>query len=161
MVGIVLPSPKAVRDLLEELLGRDVELTLGPPVVPSRAVRAAVGVYVDDRLSLCAVVVADLAFAARAGACIGLVPVGGAEAAIEDGQLAPNLSENFFEIVNIMAALFNLPGRPHVRLDSVVDPGEEIPADASRLTSAYINRLDLDIAIGGYGSGALSFVLPS
>ena len=159
MAETVLPSAKAVRDMLGELLDRDVDLSVGPPVVPSRVVRAAVGVYVDDRLGLRALAVADLSLAARAGACIGLVPRGGAEAAIEDGFLPPNLQENFAEIVNILSALFNLPGHPHVRLDSLVGPAEELPGDVALLTSAYVNRLDLAVSIAGYGSGALSFVL--
>lgn len=155
-----LPHPKDVRDMLEELLGRDVELQTGPPVVPSRAVSAAVGVYVDDRLGLRAITVADLPFAAHAGASVGLVPRGGAEASVEDGELAPNLAENFAEVVNIMAALFNLPGQPHVKLDGYHLPGEALPTDVGALTAAYVNRLDLAVSIAGYGSGGLSFVLP-
>ncbi len=159
MSETVLPHAKALRDMLEELLGRDVNLQVGPPVVPSRVVRSAVGVYVDERLGLRAIVVADLALAAFAGASIALVPKAGAQASIEDGELAPNLAENVAEIVNIMAALFNLDGHPHVRLDGFHAPGEELPADVAGLSAAYVNRLDLTVTIGGYGTGRLSIVV--
>lgn len=159
MSETVLPHAKALRDMLEELLGQDVDLQVGPPVVPSRVVKSAVGVYVDERLGLRAIVVADLALAAFAGACVGLVPKAGARASVEDGKLAPNLAENVAEMVNIMAALFNLDGHPHVRLDGFHLPGEDLPADVARLSAAYVNRLDLVVTISGYGTGRLSIVL--
>ena len=79
-----LPQPKQVRDLLVELLGRDVTLSPSAPFAPGPDTAASIAVYVDDSLQIRALMACDLAVDARAGAAIGLVPVGGAEAAIEE-----------------------------------------------------------------------------
>jgi hypothetical protein len=155
--GTPLPTAKDVRDLLEGLLGRDVEVTTGGAMVnPGAAGGALVGVYVDARLGLRALVVADLPLAARAGAAIALMPPGGAEVAIEEEQLSPALLENAYEILNITASLFNVDGAPHVRLDRCHAPGEALPGDVAGHVLAYVPRLDLDVVIKGYGAGRLS-----
>lgn len=154
-----LPSAKDVRDLLEGMLGRDVDVTTGGAMVdPAAGDGAQVGIYVDRHLGLRALVVADLALAARAGAAIALVPAGGAEVAIEEGQLSPALYENAYEILNVMASLFNVEGAPHVKLDACYGPGEALPADVAAWVLAYVRRLDLDVDVKGYGPGRLSIL---
>ena len=154
-----LPNAKDVRDLLEGLLGRDVDVTTGGAMVdPGSAGGALVGVYVDAHLKIRALVVADLALAARAGAAIALMPAGGAEVAIEEEQLSAALYENAYEILNITASLFNGDGAPHVRLDTCYAPGEALPADVAPYVLAYVRRLDLDTAVKGYGPGRLSIL---
>ena len=44
------------------------------------------------------------------------MPAGGAEAAIEDGELPASIADNFTEVLNILSALFNTSGAPHLRL---------------------------------------------
>jgi len=152
-----LPNAKDVRDLLEGLLGRDVDVTTGGAMVdPGAAGGALVGVYVDARLGLRALVVADLALAARAGAAIALMPAGAAEVAIEEEQLSEALYENAYEILNVTASLFNAEGAPHVRLDRCYAPGEPLPSDVAAYVLAYVRRLDLDATVKGYGAGRLS-----
>jgi hypothetical protein len=152
-----LPGAKDVRDLLEGMLGRDVELTTGGAMVdPGADSGAQVGVYVDRNLGLRAIVVADLPLAARAGAAIALMPAGAAEVAIEEGQLSPALYENAYEILNVTASLFNAEGAPHVKLDACYAPGEALPADVAQWVLAYVRRLDLDVDVKGYGPGRLS-----
>ena len=68
----------------DALLGRDVAVSDGSPVEPGARPAPLVGVYVDDRTQLSSVVLMDFRLAAFAGAALGLVPRGGAEAAIED-----------------------------------------------------------------------------
>ena len=46
-----------------------------------------------------------------------------------------------------------------MRLDGFHLPGEDLPVDVARLSAAYVNRLDLVVTIGGYGTGRLSIVL--
>jgi hypothetical protein len=152
-----LPNAKDLRDLLEGLLGRDVDLTTGGSMVdPGAADGAQVGVYVDAHLKLRALVVADLPLAARAGAAIALMPAGAAEVAIEEGQLPESLYENACEIFNVTASLFNVEGAPHVRLDRCFAPGEALPADVAPWVLAYVRRLDVDVVVKGYGPGRLS-----
>src|SRR3712207_1536356 len=108
------------------------------------------------RSSLRAVVVADLALAARAGAAIALMPAGGAEVAIEESALSQALFENAYEILNVMASLFNVGEHPHVKLDGCWAPGDAVPADVAQWVLSYVRRLDLDVDVKGYGTGRLS-----
>lgn len=160
-VGTPLPNAKDVRDLLEGLLGRDVDVTTGGAMVdPGSAGGALVGVYVDAHLTIRAIVVADLALAARAGAAIALVPAGGAEVAIEEERLSVALAENAREILNVTASLFNGDGAPHVRLDGCWAPGDGIPPDVARWVLSHVPRLDLTVDVRGYGAGRLSVLTP-
>ncbi|HET7328547.1 MAG TPA: hypothetical protein VFJ14_14820 [Nocardioidaceae bacterium] len=154
-----LPTTKALRDLLLDLLGRDVEVAPTEPYAPEADERATSAVYVDDSMHTSAVMVADLPFSAYAGAAIGLVPVGGAKAAIEDRELAPTVRDNLYEVLNICASLLNGEGRPHVKLHTMYEPGAWPPADVSAYAKALGRRLDLTVDIAGYGSGRLSIVV--
>jgi hypothetical protein len=155
-----LPPNKAVKDVFEDLLGRDVEVRPSQdrtPVGPEHLTMEAV--YVDDQMKMRAVIVTDLALTAYAAAAIGLVPPGGAEAAIEDGELSESLVDNISEVFNIMAGLFNRDGAPHVRLYAWYPPGEPAPTDVADLTAAFVGRNDLDVSIAGYGEGQIGLVI--
>ena len=155
-----LPPNKAVKDVLEDLLGRDVDVRLSrdrTPLSPEHLTMEAV--YVDDQMGTRAVIVTDLPLTAYCATAIGLVPPARAESAIELGGLTDALVENISEVFNIMASLFNRRGAPHVRLYAWYPPGEPAPADIADLTAAYIGRTDLDIDISGYGAGQLGIVI--
>ena len=154
-----LPTAVEARELLEGLLGRGVEVTLGAAAVdPSAPGGAVVGSYVDDRLRLRALVVMDLSLAAHSGAAIALIPAQTARTAVEGRLLTPGLLENAAEILNVAAALFHHDGAPHVRLDATYAPSDTLPADLSPWVLAYVRRLDLDVAIAGYDAGRLSIL---
>ena len=82
-----LPTTKAVRDLFERLLGRDVTVEPGPPVAVGADDLAYVALYVEDRLRLAATAVTDLALAVRCAAALGLAPRTVSDAALRDRQL--------------------------------------------------------------------------
>lgn len=154
-----VPAPKAVRDLLRDLLDRNVEVGLADPYAPEPGERHTLAVYVDDALHTAAVAVADLPFSAHAGAAIGLVPPPGAEVAIEERELSPMLAENLHEVLDICASLLNDVGLPHLRLHQVFAPGAAAPADLGTYARVLGRRLDLQVTIAGYGGGRLSLVL--
>ncbi|MCW2724957.1 MAG: Uncharacterized protein JWN35_1878 [Frankiales bacterium] len=157
----VIPPPKAVRDLFADLLGRGVEINISSvKLVPDARALCCVSVYTTDKKQTGAVVVADLDLAARSGAALGLIPKGGAEAAVEDRELPANLAENFREVANIFAALFNVGDQPRLVLYSVHAPGAPIPEDVTALLRGVARREDYLIEIEGYGTGRLAVVLP-
>jgi hypothetical protein len=160
MTTVVLPHPKDVRDLFEGLLGREVEVGPGDPVVPSDATFAGVGLYVEDNLSLSGAVAADLALTAYAGAALGLVPVASANDQIRARSLLGPTWENFAELLNIGVSMLNHDGAPHVRLYGTHEPGELPQNDVLELLRGLGRRLDLTLTISGYGSGNLSIVRP-
>jgi hypothetical protein len=152
-----LPSRAAVRSLVEDLVGRPVELTDADPVpaAPSNVV----AVYVTDQLAMAAVAVVDLAGAARLGGALGLLPRGGVDDAIDEGDLSGMLQDNCDEVLNVLAATFNTPGAPHVRLYEMYGPNASLPADVAALAQAVGQRLDVLLAISGYGDVRLSVVV--
>jgi hypothetical protein len=152
-----LPGRAAVRSLVEDLLGRPVELSDGNPVTAHRP--SAVGVYVNDSLGLAAVIVVDLAGAARLGGALGMLPVGGVEDAIDDGVLSSMLRDNCYEVLNVLAATFNVAGAPHVRLYEMYSPDASLPADVAALTARTGDRLDVVLSVAGYGDAGVSVVV--
>ncbi len=148
-----IPPAKAVKDLLQGLLGRDVTVSPADPLKAADLGKTAVAVYVDDKLKLSAVAGLDLRLAANVGAAIGLVPPGGALACVEDNELSPMIAENFTEVCNVLTTLLNREGAPHLKLHQVFLPGQDAPGDATVRLLALGARLDLDVAVTGYGSG--------
>jgi hypothetical protein len=151
------PSRAAVRGLVEDLVGRPVELADGDPV--AAAPSNVVAVYVTDQLAMRAVAVLDLAGAARLGSALGLLPRGGVDDAIDEGDLSGMLRDNCYEVLNVLAATFNTPGAPHVRLYEMYGPNASLPADVAALAQATGQRLDVTLAIVGYGDVRLSVVV--
>lgn len=156
-----LPVPKAVKDLFEELLGRPVTVGIGEPFrAADMQQNPLVSTYVDDNMALRAVVGMDLPLAAYAGAALGLIPSGGAQACIEDRELSTNMSENVTEVCNIVSSLLNHQGLPRLRMERTFLPGHPAPSDAATHLQAVGRRLDLVVEVQGYGKGrmAISFV---
>ena len=152
-----LPVAKDVRDLLEGLLGRDVELSDGRRLTDAAA--AMVGVYVDDRLGMRALVLMNLHLAATVGAAIGLMPVAGVEASIEDGELLDVQRDNAAEVLNVVASLFNVGDAPHLRLYATSGPGEAADDDVVAAVTALGGRVDWRVGVKGYPGGLLSVLL--
>lgn len=154
-----LPQPKQLRDLLTELLDREVTLSPSGPFAPGPNAPTSVAVYVDDALRIAAVVAADLPFSAWAGAAIGLVPPGGATACVEDGKLTDVLAENLYEVLNIAASVFNMPGADHLKLHALHPAGPPLDPQIRLLTLTLGRREDLAVDVAGYGTGLLSVIL--
>ena len=152
----ILPAPKDVRDLLEGLLGKDVSVSPGDPVSLNDG--AALAVYVDPQLATNAVCLVDVPLAAWFAGALALLPKGGLEDAIEDGELSDMHLEVVYEVVNVAAALFNGGGVTHSKLYKLYAPGDAVPGALAGLAAGF-NRIDLDVEVAGYGSGAMSIVL--
>ena len=154
-----LPATKDVRDLLVGLLGKEVTLSPTGPLAPGPSTPASVAIYTDDSLQLRAVIACDLAFSARAGAALALMPPGSADAALEEGALDETLRDNLYEVLNIAASLFNVGDAPHVKLYDLHPAGLPLPPDVRVRTLTLGRREDLTVDIAGYGAGRLSIVL--
>jgi hypothetical protein len=153
------PAPLAVRNLLAELLGREVTVAPAEPLRVADLPTTVVALYVNDSLTMNAVIGLDLPLAAFCGAALGLLPAGGAEDCIEEKALSPLLAENVTELCNVLTALLNRAGGAHHRLHRVYLPGDELPADAAARLLAIGQRLDLDVDVSRYGSGRFSLSL--
>jgi hypothetical protein len=154
-----LPNPKDIRDLFADLLGRPITVSPGEPLLADDLKHALVSVYVDDGKRMAAVVGLDLALTIYAGAAIGLLPPGGAQDCVKDKEVTPTVGENVREVCNVLTAVLNRDGGPHVKLYNVAMPGEDAAADARAQLLALGNRLDLKVEVGGYGSGRIAVSL--
>ena len=152
----VLPVPKAVKDLFDDLLGRPVTVNPAEPLRAADVPKTLVALYTDERQHLLAVIGMDFALTAFAGAAIGLIPPGGAEACIEDNEISKMIGENAIEVCNVLASLLNSQGAAHLKLYQTHLPGTAPPNDAVGYLLALGRRLDLAIDVAGYGSGKLS-----
>jgi hypothetical protein len=148
----VIPASLAVRNLFEDLLGREVTVAPGVPMERADLPNAVVAIF-TERLQIAAVLGMDLSLAAHAGAALGLLPAGAAEDAIDEKALTPMLAENVGELCNVLTSLLNREGAPHVKLHQVVAPGQSLPGDAAAHLLALGRRLDLVVEVSRYGGG--------
>jgi hypothetical protein len=148
-----MPDAKAVRDMLADMLGRNVEVAPGIPPLAEHAADAMIAVYVNDASKMAAVLGMDVPLAAYASAAIGLVPMAAAERCVDARALTPQLEENGFEVCNMLGGLMNRDGYPHVRLNRVFYPGDKPPTDAATQLIALGSRLDLEVTVQSYGAG--------
>jgi hypothetical protein len=155
----VLPVALTIRNLFEDLLGRDVNVSPGDPMTAADLPTGVIAVYTDTSQQIYAVLGMQLALAANAGAALGLLPAGAAEDSIEEEKLFPNLAENVFELCNVLTSLLNREGAPHVKLYQVIYPGMDLPNDARAHLLALGKRLDLTVEVARYGKGKLSLSL--
>ena len=151
----VLPTADAVAKLLASLAGKNVTAKAGPAVKPVPT-GAAVAVCVDEAPHVVAVMVADVAFAAAAGAALAMIPPGAAQDAVRAGSLPPNIADNFREVANIMCSLLTASGGRGVRMADFSVTG--VPAAAEAVLGAAGARLDLEVDVQGYGKGRLAIV---
>lgn len=154
-----LPAMLAVRNMLEDLLGRDVTVSPADPITVKDVPTTVVALYTDTSHQLSAVLGLELTLAAYAAAALGLMPAGGAEDSIKDKHLSPMLAENVRELCNILTGLLNKEGGPRLKLDKVVLPGEPVPPDAQAHLLALGRRLDVNADVARYGDGKLTVVL--
>ncbi len=155
-----LPAPKEVRDLLTEVLRRDVRIRPGAPLAVGTGYPASVARYVDDALLLRAMIVLDLPLSARAGAALARVPPGGVADAISRGALSPLLATALDGALEELTVLFGVvPGGAQLRLYSAHLSGTTIPADAQARTQVLGSRLDLTVDVAGYGAGRCALIL--
>ncbi len=152
-----LPSRHAIRSLLSDLTGRDVDLKDSEPV-PAKSTNV-VAVYVTDRLAVSAVAVLNLEGAARLGAALGMLPRAAVEDAIKDRELPEHMRDCCYEVLNVMASVFNVGEVPHVRLYEMYGPGGGLPPDIAALAAMAGSRMDVTLSISGFGLAGLSIVI--
>jgi hypothetical protein len=151
-----LPNRHALRTLIEGLVGRDVDLKDCDPLTAKTT--NVIAVYVTDKLTVSALAVIDLEGAARLGGALAMLPRGGVDDAIAERDLTGMIRDNAYEVLNVLAAVFNVENAPHVRLYEMYGPNGSVPADVLALSQALGSRLDIELTVAGYGAGRLSVV---
>jgi hypothetical protein len=147
-----------VCDVLGSLLDRPVSCTVGARVAITFDEPGMVGVYVDDNLTMVALVLLDVPLAAASGAALGLLPQRVVEASLVSNALTDAVAENVGEVLNVITQILSAPEGPHLRLHRVYRPDELLPSDIAGVASRLGRRVDLELSVAGYGNGQLSIV---
>ena len=153
-----LPSAAGVRDLLGDLLARNVTVGPGEPVVVSHIRPASVGVFSDPggaTVSTCAL---DLAMTGHAAGALALTPPKVVAQMLAERTPSDLLLDSLHEVMNVISVLVSTRGLPPAALSRVYHPYELLPARLHELLRQQQDRLDLRVTVPGYGVGALSLV---
>lgn len=148
-----LPTPEAVQKLLAALVGKTIAVKRQKP--PPKLDCPIVSTYVDREGTVLAIGVAELKLASSAAAALVMIPAGVAENDARLGKLSPDLLENYAEVANVSAALFNSAGEHRVRLGRLYQKSGELPPAVAALMKSSAQRLDLQLDIQGYFGGRL------
>lgn len=154
---VPVPASGQVSELLQTLTSTDVQAASARPLLPGREA-ALVGVYVTDDGALGAVVACELSLAAGLGGALGQAPQDDVVQAMAAGSLSGELAENAGEVLNVLAAVFDAPGAPPLKLDRVHGVGQQLPAELGVVLRYVMCRVDLQLDVAGYGGGRLSVV---
>ncbi len=153
-----MPNAEALRVLLADLLGRAV--TLEKATSPDPGEPFVVADYVTESGATGALVSADLVGTAILGAALTMMPSNLVETVRERGVLAePTIQENFAEVANVIAQLFNSRDTDHLRSNGVHRSDGGLPEPVAALVARPAARRDFACTVEGYGNGRVALVV--
>ncbi len=159
-MAMTLPPPKALKDVIDGLLGRDVAMSPADTTLNSvDAVGGVVAKYVDDDGRTRAVLGWDLPAAAHAGAAFALLPAPVAEEMVDDRWLPGDVVESVSELSNVLASALQVNGNPHTKLAQTYHPAAAAPDDLTKALYGHYERMDYDVDVPGYGGGRIAMVV--
>jgi len=145
----------SVSSVLEGLLHREVTVTKADP--PRREMARVLARYANAAGELAAACIAEITFAASAGAALSMVPPATASEWARSGTLTEMIAQNFYEVANVLAPVVNLGG-PHVRLLDVMMLADfEKPPDAEKIANPT-KQVNLNVVIEGYEPGRVALI---
>ncbi len=152
------PATKAVLDLLQGLLGREITVGPGAPVTPSASPSRRPGLLRRPAVR------AERGHPHRPPA-VGLVRRGAGPAAQgwlrglgRGGRAHRHAGRGAARGGQRGRLAVQRRRRAALEAGQAVRTGEALPADLGALT-ASTNRVDIDVTVGGYGKGSLSIIL--
>ena len=148
-----LPDTALVKELLGMLFDA-LSVKLGPKLDVSAKALGYFGVYVSDDGTPVALCGCDMAFAANSGAALSMLPPNAAKQAVEEKELTPLMLANLHEVMNICTRLVLRDDSPHLKLHELCAL-DALPARAAAIVAAPKGRIDFEVRLGKYGSGAL------
>ncbi|MGE0801456.1 MAG: hypothetical protein AB7G13_19250 [Lautropia sp.] len=161
-MAIPLPPAHPLAQLLGELVGRDVTARTAAKPVPADPRQLAVAAFDDEQKALRAVAYCDLPVAASLGAALILIPPGRVDESVKAKALDQQLTDNVYEVFNVMSSLFPRHGGPRLILRSVHHNGD-VPDDVKAVLDRAAKlkpseRSDLDVEVAGYQSGRMVLI---
>lgn len=156
-----VPTFQAIQAALTEIIGgsRAVSVAAAASTGVDRATPGVIADYGVDHGPIGVLCVADLRLSNVVGAAIAAETAEQVEAAVADGRIAESTVENWNEVVNQIARLFNSPDTPTLRVREVRRMPAELPADANELLDNPLARRAFDVTIADLGQGTLSLLM--
>lgn len=154
-----IPAGTAFAKNFSDLIGSEVTLKKGAPLEIKDDTSLAVAVFADDEGKTSALVVCDVEMVCWSGGALSMLPVGDAQTMINSGKPEGEILDNYREILNVGANLFNVGDTDHVKLTDVhLLPGDA-PDEVSALMADPAARSDFDVQIPGYGDGRMAVMV--
>ena len=153
-----MPSADRIREILADLLGREVSVGAGQPITLERDTPGVVADYETDDGSLAVVVLADLRLSNSLGAALTMVPPAAVEEAVKKWQIDEANVENLREVANIMTRLFNCDDTPHLKFRGVHQLPGELPVETRAVLDEPLARRNLDVVVEEYTPGQLAIL---
>lgn len=151
-----LPTPDAVTRLLSGLLGVKVSVIDNKVDDAKLVVSGGFASAVHNEAAFCLL---DIPFGAAAGAALSMMPVDVAKDYVKKGSLDEDIRDNCAEVLNVCSRLFTSSDAHRVTLTIKTFTPEPIVPEA-KAALAGGQRLNLNLGIERYGSGALVLVIP-
>jgi len=149
--------PTAVAELFASLLGRKVTANPAAPLAPQATPAVLVAEYRSEAGAIEALCLCDASLACSLAAALTMIPAGTAAESAKKGRVEGSLAENFQELMNILATLYNRPERTHVHLRKVHLPGTVLPGEITDAFAILTSRLPIELDIASYAGGRLTF----
>jgi hypothetical protein len=150
--------PLALAKFFESLLGRKVTANASAALLPKPANVEIVAEYCNDQGAIGALWVCNLALGCGLGAAFAMLPAQGAAEAAKKGKFEGAHAENFQELANVLASLFNRAGTAHLNLRKVHAPGSPLPPEVSAAVPVLTGQLAVELAVAGYSGGRLTLL---
>lgn len=152
-----LPKPTEIKELLSDMLGKDVEIQETKTRVSPK--EAVVALYTTDDGQRIAACVCDMKLAASMSAALTLIPPRAALEAATTKKLSGELSSNLSEVLNIASQLFRQEDAKQRIIFNVMHvPPDELPSDVKSALTKPAQRFNADVTVQGYTSGRLSLM---
>ncbi|HEX5097488.1 MAG TPA: hypothetical protein VFX21_15775 [Acidimicrobiia bacterium] len=154
-----VPTNEAIRAILADIVGgRAVTVALSQDPADTDAPGVLADYSVDDG-PVGVLCVADLSLSNVVGAAIAAETSEQVDAAVNDNQIADATIENWNEVVNQIARLFNSPDTPTLRVREVRRLPAELPNDVNELLATPLARRAFDVEVADLGKGTLAVVV--
>lgn len=146
------PDPLDLRELLGNLLDRDVTVTVSA-TGEARCDAYLTAAYEAADGTTVVLSSTDIELTAGLGASLALIPADTAKRWVEDGALTADAIDNAAEVLNILAQSLNVVNtRRHVRMVDKWLPGDE----AARRLDGVRQAISYAVSIDGFPSGVLA-----
>lgn len=160
MSHYLLPTPDAVAEMFNLLVGRPVTPKKGKPqfIRPGAKLTVAAFKGVDSE-DVVGAAVFDMALSVYGSAALSMIPVTAVSGAVSSGALPDNIAENLGEVYNVACQLLATGEGEFSRLADHYTVASKVPADLSKAIKGTKEKIHVGIEIQGYGSGLASFYL--